>query len=101
MEFWKEVRRQVLTGELSQRAAIKKYSVGCALRTNRPELPLLAEGRNDSLHPIANSDLAIALHGTSPSRTYPRGLTFPFNYHVRKGAALSGATLDGGRRRPE
>lgn len=28
MEFWKEVRRQVLTGELSQRAAIKKYNVG-------------------------------------------------------------------------
>lgn len=28
MEFWKEVRRQVLTGELSQRAALKKYALG-------------------------------------------------------------------------
>lgn len=28
MEFWKEVRRQVLTGELSQRAAIKKFRLG-------------------------------------------------------------------------
>ena len=28
MEFWKEVRRQVLTNELSQRAAIKKYGMG-------------------------------------------------------------------------
>ena len=28
MEFWKEVRRQVLTNELSQRAACKKYSLG-------------------------------------------------------------------------
>ena len=25
MEFWKEIRRQVLTKELSQRAALKKY----------------------------------------------------------------------------
>jgi transposase len=28
MEFWKEVRRQVLTNELSQRAAIEKYGLG-------------------------------------------------------------------------
>lgn len=28
MEFWKEVRRQVLTGELSQRAAMKQYGLG-------------------------------------------------------------------------
>ena len=28
MEFWKEVRRQVLTNELSRRAACKKYSLG-------------------------------------------------------------------------
>lgn len=28
MEFWKEVRRQVLTGELSQRAACEKYHLG-------------------------------------------------------------------------
>lgn len=28
MEFWKEVRRQVLTNELSQRAACKKYGLG-------------------------------------------------------------------------
>lgn len=28
MEFWKEVRRQVLTGELSRRAACKKYGLG-------------------------------------------------------------------------
>ena len=28
MEFWKEVRRQVLTNELSQRAACKKYALG-------------------------------------------------------------------------
>jgi transposase len=28
MEFWKEVRRQVLTGQMSQRAACKKYSPG-------------------------------------------------------------------------
>ena len=28
MEFWKEVRRQVLTNELSQRAALKKYGLG-------------------------------------------------------------------------
>lgn len=28
MEFWKEIRRQVLTNELSQRAAIKKYGLG-------------------------------------------------------------------------
>jgi len=28
MEFWKEVRRQVLTKELSQRAAMKKYGLG-------------------------------------------------------------------------
>jgi len=28
MEFWKEVRRQVLTGELSQRAAIRQYGLG-------------------------------------------------------------------------
>ena len=28
MEFWKEVRRQVLTKELSQRAACKKYGLG-------------------------------------------------------------------------
>lgn len=28
MEFWKEVRRQVLTNELSQRAAMQKYGLG-------------------------------------------------------------------------
>jgi transposase len=28
MEFWKEVRRQVLTSELSQRAACEKYALG-------------------------------------------------------------------------
>src|SRR6187401_998319 len=28
MEFWKEVRGQVLTNELSQRAACKKYGLG-------------------------------------------------------------------------
>ena len=28
MEFWKNVRRQVLTGELSQRAAMKQYGLG-------------------------------------------------------------------------
>lgn len=28
MEFWKEVRRQVLTGELSQRAACQKFGLG-------------------------------------------------------------------------
>ena len=28
LEFWKEVRRQVLTGELSQRAAMKQYGLG-------------------------------------------------------------------------
>jgi transposase len=28
MEFWKDVRRQVLTGELSQRAACEKYHLG-------------------------------------------------------------------------
>src|SRR3974377_1488417 len=28
MEFWKEVRRQGLTKELSQRAALKKYGLG-------------------------------------------------------------------------
>jgi hypothetical protein len=28
MEFWKEVRRQVLTNELSQRAACEKYHLG-------------------------------------------------------------------------
>ena len=28
MEFWKEVRRQVLTNELSQRAACQKYGLG-------------------------------------------------------------------------
>src|SRR5262249_61549593 len=28
MEFWKEVRRQVLTKELSQRAAMRKYGLG-------------------------------------------------------------------------
>jgi transposase len=28
MEFWKNVRRQVLTGELSQRAALKQYGLG-------------------------------------------------------------------------
>ena len=28
MEFWKDVRRQVLTGELSQRAACEKYGLG-------------------------------------------------------------------------
>lgn len=28
MEFWKEVRRQVLTNELSQRAACEKYKLG-------------------------------------------------------------------------
>jgi hypothetical protein len=28
MEFWKEVRRQVLTNELSQRAACAKYALG-------------------------------------------------------------------------
>jgi transposase len=28
MEFWKDVRRQVLTGELSQRAAMKQYGLG-------------------------------------------------------------------------
>lgn len=28
MEFWKEVRRQVLTGQLSQRAAMKQYGLG-------------------------------------------------------------------------
>lgn len=28
MEFWKEVRRQVLTNELSQRAACQKYKLG-------------------------------------------------------------------------
>jgi transposase len=28
MEFWKEVRRQVLTNELSQRAALQKYGLG-------------------------------------------------------------------------
>ena len=27
-EFWKEVRRQVLTNELSQRAAMQKYGLG-------------------------------------------------------------------------
>jgi len=28
MEFWKEVRRQVLTNELSKRGACKKYGLG-------------------------------------------------------------------------
>jgi transposase len=28
MEFWRDVRRQVLTGELSQRAAMKQYGLG-------------------------------------------------------------------------
>ena len=28
MEFWKEVRRQVLTNELSKRAACTKYNLG-------------------------------------------------------------------------
>jgi transposase len=28
MEFWKEVRRQVLTNELSQRAACEKFKLG-------------------------------------------------------------------------
>ena len=28
MEFWKDVRREVLTGELSQRAAMQKYGLG-------------------------------------------------------------------------
>ncbi len=28
MEFWKEVRRLVLTNELSQRAVMKKYGLG-------------------------------------------------------------------------
>lgn len=28
MEFWKEVRRQVLTGQLSQRAACRQYNLG-------------------------------------------------------------------------
>ena len=28
MEFWRDVRRQVLTGELSQRAALKQYGLG-------------------------------------------------------------------------
>jgi transposase len=28
MEFWKEVRQQVLTGQMSQRAALKKYGLG-------------------------------------------------------------------------
>lgn len=28
MEFWKEVRRQVLTGELNQRAACEKHHLG-------------------------------------------------------------------------
>ena len=28
MEFWKEVRQQVLTGQMSQRAAQKKYGLG-------------------------------------------------------------------------
>jgi hypothetical protein len=28
MEFWKEVRRQVLTGQLSQRGAMKQYGLG-------------------------------------------------------------------------
>lgn len=28
MEFWKDVRRQVLTGELSQRAAMQQYGLG-------------------------------------------------------------------------
>ena len=28
MEFWKEIRRQVLTNELSRRAACQKYSLG-------------------------------------------------------------------------
>jgi len=28
MEIWKEVRRQVLTNELSQRAACQKYGLG-------------------------------------------------------------------------
>jgi hypothetical protein len=28
MEFWKEVRQQVLTGQLTQRAACLKYGLG-------------------------------------------------------------------------
>jgi len=28
MEFWKEVRRRVLTNELSKRAACKEYNLG-------------------------------------------------------------------------
>jgi hypothetical protein len=28
MKFWKDVRREVLTGELSQRAACRKYGLG-------------------------------------------------------------------------
>jgi len=28
MELWKEVRREVLTGQLSQRAACRKYGLG-------------------------------------------------------------------------
>lgn len=28
MEFWKEVRQQVLTGQLTQRAACRKYRLG-------------------------------------------------------------------------
>jgi hypothetical protein len=38
MEFWKEVRRQVLTKELSRRAACKKYGPGWRT-VSRPATP--------------------------------------------------------------
>ena len=39
MEFWKEVRRLVLTNELSQRAACEKYSLGWRHTKGLPEVP--------------------------------------------------------------
>jgi hypothetical protein len=40
MEFWKEVRRQVLTNELSKRGACEKYGLGWHTLTFFPPVEL-------------------------------------------------------------
>jgi hypothetical protein len=42
MELWKDVRQRVLTGEISQRAALRQYHLGWRTlkKSNRPVNPV-------------------------------------------------------------
>ena len=57
MELWTEVRRRVLTGQLSQRAACREYALGWwtlkKILAHGPAARRLAEGAEDrDRHPI-------------------------------------------------